>query len=95
MVLNDGSRKNCEAFYANEFEGGREFVGFNEKVKALVDDIKTAGYRVILATNPIFPDTTTRKRTAWAGLSVDDIEGYRTEILMICVHGWRFKSTGS
>ncbi|MBR4725398.1 MAG: HAD family hydrolase [Lachnospiraceae bacterium] len=101
MVLNDGSSKNCEAFweymhsaydeektaiareqceafYANEFEGGREFVGFNEKVKPLVDDIKAAGYRVILATNPIFPDTATRKRTAWAGLSVDDFEGYTT-----------------
>ncbi len=71
-------REYCEAFYANEFDGGKAYVGFNPKVKPLVDDIKNAGYRVILATNPIFPDVATVKRISWAGLSVNDFEGYTT-----------------
>ncbi len=71
-------RTQCESFYANEFDGGRQFCGYNEKVPKLIGDIKGAGYRVVLATNPIFPDVATVKRTTWAGLSVDDFEGYTT-----------------
>lgn len=71
-------RERCEDFYANEFDGGRQFCGYNDKVPGLVSDIKKAGYRIILATNPIFPDVATVKRTSWAGLSVDDFEGYTT-----------------
>ena len=71
-------REICEEFYGNEFDGGRAFTGYNDKVKTLVDDVKKAGYRVVLATNPVFPNVATVKRTSWAGLSVDDFEGYTT-----------------
>ena len=71
-------RERCEEFYTNEFDGARQFCGYNDKVQGLVGDIKNAGYRVVLATNPIFPDVATVKRTSWAGLSVDDFEGYTT-----------------
>ena len=71
-------REKCEAFYANEFDGGRQFCGYNAKVPELIADIRNAGFRVILATNPIFPDVATVKRTGWAGLSVNDFEGYTT-----------------
>ena len=72
------ARKVCESFYANEFDGGKDFCGFNPSVKKLITDCKEAGYRVILATNPIFPDVATQKRTSWAGLNVKDFEGYTT-----------------
>ncbi|MCR5329878.1 MAG: HAD family hydrolase [Lachnospiraceae bacterium] len=71
-------RRRCEEFYANEFDGAKQFCGYNDKVPVLLDDIKKAGYRVILATNPIFPNVATVKRTSWAGLSVNDFEGYTT-----------------
>ncbi|MCR5324927.1 MAG: HAD family hydrolase [Lachnospiraceae bacterium] len=71
-------RRQCESFYANEFDGGKQFCGYNGKVPQLVEDIKRSGYRVVLATNPIFPDVATVKRTTWAGLSVNDFEGYTT-----------------
>ena len=47
-------------------------------VKPLIENCKTKGYRVILATNPIFPDVATQKRTKWAGLDVSEFEGYTT-----------------
>lgn len=72
------AREKCDAFYGNEFEGGREFCGYNPKAKELVMDLKAEGYRLILATNPIFPDVATRKRTNWTGLDVSDFEGYTT-----------------
>ena len=72
------ARNVCEDFYANEFDGGKEFCGFNPDVKKLVDDCRKNGYRVFLATNPIFPDVATRKRTSWAGLDVEDFEWYTT-----------------
>ena len=72
------ARTVCEDFYANEFEGGKEYCGFNPLVKPLIENCKTKGYRVILATNPIFPDVATQKRTKWAGLDVSEFEGYTT-----------------
>ena len=72
------ARTVCESFYANEFDGGKEFCGFYAGAKQLILDAKAKGYRVILATNPIFPDVATRKRTSWAGLDVSDFEGYTT-----------------
>jgi len=100
MVLNDGTRSNCDAFwaymesvygdrndlaktvcegfYSNEFEGGKDYCGYNPEVKPLISDCKEKGYHVILATNPIFPDEATRKRVRWAGLDVKDFEGYTT-----------------
>ena len=72
------ARRTCEDFYANEFEGGKEYCGYNGKATRLVTAAKVRGYRVVLATNPIFPDAATRMRIRWAGLSVDDFEGYTT-----------------
>lgn len=40
----------------------------------LIRDLKKAGYRLILATNPIFPKAATMERIRWAGLSPDDFE---------------------
>ncbi|MBR2432592.1 MAG: HAD family hydrolase, partial [Clostridia bacterium] len=36
--------------------------------------IKDMGYRVVLATNPVFPMAATERRIKWAGLSKDDFE---------------------
>ena len=40
--------------------------------------LKAAGYRVILATNPIFPAIATESRIRWAGLAPEDFELYTT-----------------
>lgn len=67
-----------EDYYANEFDGARAATGFNPLAAEAVKRIKQAGMRVALATNPIFPDIATRKRTQWAGLDVNDFEAYTT-----------------
>ena len=48
--------------------------GYNEKAKETIDKVKNMGYRVVLATNPIFPKTATEKRLKWIGLSPKDFE---------------------
>jgi FMN phosphatase YigB (HAD superfamily) len=61
-------------FYLNEFEDIKEICGFNPNAKATVDKVKSMGYRVVLATNPVFPEVAVRARLRWAGLDADDFE---------------------
>ena len=65
-------------FYANEFEQAKQFCGKNEDARKVVDSIKEAGFRVVLATNPVFPEVATRKRASWAGFNVDELEAFKT-----------------
>lgn len=65
-------------FYNNEFEQIRSVCGFNSDAKACVEEVKGMGYRVALATNPVFPAIATKSRICWAGLTPDDFEYYTT-----------------
>ena len=67
-----------DEFYANEFEQAKQFCGKNEDARKAVDEIKEKGFRVVLATNPVFPEVATRKRAIWAGFNVDEFEAYTT-----------------
>lgn len=63
-----------EEFYQNEFDAVREVCGFNPKSAQVIEQIKEMGYRVALATNPLFPAIATGKRMKWAGLTPDMFE---------------------
>ena len=65
-----------DEFYSNDFVCAKEFTGYNENAKKSVDAIKKAGYKVVLATNPIFPETATRQRVQWTGMDVSDFEAF-------------------
>ena len=67
-----------EEFYRVEFQGGRASCGFAPQAAGLVAKLKAAGYRVLLATNPIFPAIATENRIRWAGLEPEDFELYTT-----------------
>lgn len=67
-----------EDFYENEFDMVQEVCGFNSEAPAIVKYIKKQGFRVALATNPLFPSIATEKRMGWAGLSPDEFELYTT-----------------
>lgn len=41
-------------------------------------ECKKKGYRVVLATNPLFPAIATQTRIGWAGLTPEDFELYTT-----------------
>ena len=67
-----------EEFYRVEFQGARASCGFAPQAAGLVAKLKAAGYRVLLATNPIFPAIATESRIRWAGLAPEDFELYTT-----------------
>ena len=49
-------------FYENEFSGAKAACGFNPQAAETVKAIKSKGFRVALATNPIFPAIATENR---------------------------------
>ena len=67
-----------EDFYANEFNTARDTCGFNPAAAETVHKLQARGYRVALATNPIFPHIATEHRIRWAGLTPGDFELYTT-----------------
>lgn len=63
-----------EEFYESDFDRVREVLGYNPKAAETVSLIRSLGFRVALATNPVFPKVATVKRAGWAGLSLSDFE---------------------
>jgi FMN phosphatase YigB (HAD superfamily) len=61
-------------FYETAFQNVRESCGFDPRAAEAIRDIKAMGYRVILATNPLFPPIATQSRVRWAGLQPEDFE---------------------
>ena len=61
-------------FYENEFQDVRHVCGYDSRAAEAIAQIKRMGYRLILATNPLFPAIATHSRVRWAGLSTDDFE---------------------
>lgn len=67
-----------EEFYINDFDKIKPSCGFNSKVPETIKKLKKLGFRLALATNPIFPAIATQKRISWAGLTTNDFEFYTT-----------------
>lgn len=67
-----------DTFYETEFDKIKEVCGFNPAASETVHKLKKNGYRVILATNPIFPARATEWRINWAGLNPEDFALYTT-----------------
>lgn len=67
-----------EAFYREEFQQARQFCGFQPEAAGTVRRLKERGYRVALATNPLFPAVATESRIRWAGLEPEEFEWYTT-----------------
>ncbi len=67
-----------DEFYKNEFIGVKEVCGFNKQAAEAVRKLKEKGFRIALATNPLFPQIATENRIRWAGLAPVDFEFYTT-----------------
>lgn len=63
-----------DEFYIKDFRGAEVFCKRNPKAKETVLWLKSSGFRVALATNPVFPISATELRIKWAGLDVSDFE---------------------
>jgi len=67
-----------EAYYKEDFDAVKFVCGFNPDAAKAVEEIKSLGLRIALATNPLFPSIATEKRIVWAGLDASDFELYTT-----------------
>ena len=61
-------------FYENEFEQAKALCGLNRKAAEAVKMLKEREYRVVLASNPIFPMTAQKARIMWAGVDPDEFK---------------------
>lgn len=61
-------------FYETAFNNAKAVCGFSEYSAKIVQALKSKGYRLILATNPLFPPVATENRIRWAGLRPEDFE---------------------
>lgn len=63
-----------QEFYTTVFQQSKDSCGYNPMAAEAVREIQAMGYRVILATNPMFPAIATHSRIRWAGLNPEDFE---------------------
>jgi len=73
----DKARKDImlfDDFYRNEFYKIKDDCEYNAESKKIVAELKDRGYRLVLATNPLFPRIATEQRISWAGLDKNDFE---------------------
>ena len=67
-----------EEFYRVEFQEVRHRCGFDPQAAETICAFKNMGFRLVLATNPLFPALATHSRVRWAGLSPEDFEDITT-----------------
>ena len=67
-----------DEFYETEFDKIKAVCGYDSAAAKIIYSLKERGYRVALATNPIFPARATQWRIGWAGLKPEDFELYTT-----------------
>lgn len=63
-----------EAFYQNDFKLLEKLTGKNENMIEAVRLLKEKGYRLLLTTNPLFPQMAVNERLCWAGLDPNDFD---------------------
>jgi FMN phosphatase YigB (HAD superfamily) len=63
-----------EDFYHNEFQQIQSVCGFDPRACETIREIMSLGFRVALATNPLFPAIATCSRVRWASLNPEDFD---------------------
>lgn len=61
-------------FYDRHFCAVKAGCGYNNAAAELVAALRCAGYRLVLASNPVFPMTAQKQRMEWAGLDPNDFD---------------------
>lgn len=68
------NNKLIEKYYNEEFDKLKKIAKLDNNTDILIKKLKNSGYKLILATNPMFPKIATHKRIKWAGLTPSDFE---------------------
>ena len=61
-------------YHSEAFDLVREVTPYEPLVPQIIDEARKTGYRLILATSPLFPRIAVEKRIFWAGLLPSDFE---------------------
>ena len=61
-------------YYKTSFKENKKCCGYNELANFTIKALKDKGYKLILATNPVFPRIATEQRIEWAGVDKNDFE---------------------
>lgn len=59
-------------YYETDFDKAIRFCGKNALIPEVIRELKKQPCRLVVATNPIFPEDAIKKRVRWAGLEPDD-----------------------
>ncbi len=59
-------------YYLTHFDKNKEVCGYNENSNIVIKKAKEKGFKIILATNPVFPRIATEARIRWAGVDKND-----------------------
>lgn len=65
-------------YYVEDFDKVKNACGYEPSAAETVRKIKDMGFRVALATNPLFPSIATEKRISWCGLDKGEFELFTT-----------------
>ena len=71
-------RAKCDDFYSNEFHAAKVVVGDAPHSASVVRRLRQKGYKLALATNPVFPLVGVSTRLAWIGLNPSDFDHITT-----------------
>lgn len=71
-ITKEKIEKEFEAFYLSDFILVKSITSPTPYAKKIIDILKSKGYTLVLATNPVFPKVATYQRVKWAGLEVSD-----------------------
>lgn len=71
-------KDDLETFYLTDFIKAKEGTKVEPLAKELIRYLKGKGYRLIVATNPMFPKVASKQRVKWAGLDPNDFEEITT-----------------
>lgn len=67
-----------DSFYETKFDSLSSVATPDIHICEVIKELKSKGYTLAIATNPMFPKIATRKRIAWAGLDTNDFEFFTT-----------------
>lgn len=63
-----------DTYYRQEYEKLRELCGFIPEAGESITALRDKGYRLVLATNPLYPDFPVESRMRWAGVEKQHFE---------------------
>lgn len=67
-------RKIFDEFYAKYFDEINNKDRKKQEIVKVIFQLKKMGYKLVVASNPLFPIEAQRKRVEWAGLNADDFD---------------------